>query len=158
MPEGAERRPLMTEDQLRQLPAWDITVGSHSLTHARLPDLDAAALSRELGDSRARLADILGQSVDLLAYPYGLYDERVIRHARAAGYLGACSTRSGFNADGVEPLALRRIDVYGTDRPHAFRRKLDFGINDWSLGHEIRYLAGRIGERLTPLGRQRRAK
>jgi len=148
MPESSERRPLMTEAQLRQLPEQDITVGSHSLTHARLPELDDAALTRELEDSRARLADTLGRTVDLLAYPHGLYDDRVIAFAREAGYIGACSTRSGFNADDVEPLALRRIDIYGTDSLGDFRRKLSFGANQVTRGDLIRYYLGQLRNRL----------
>jgi peptidoglycan/xylan/chitin deacetylase (PgdA/CDA1 family) len=149
MPEGADRRPLMTGDQLQQLPEWGITVGSHSLTHARLPELDDEALARELQDSRARLADVLGQDVDLLAYPHGLYDERVMAFAHKAGYRGACSTRSGFNADGVEPLALRRIDVYGTDVLGDFRRKLAFGVNKATRTDQLRYYWRQLRNRLT---------
>lgn len=148
MPESAERRPLMNEDQLRQLPEWGITVGSHSLTHARLPELNDETLVRELGESRARLADVLGRAVDLLAYPYGLHDDRVMAFAREAGYIGAGSTRSGFNADGVDPLALRRIDIYGTDSLRDFRCKLSFGANRVTYGDQIRYYLGQLRCRL----------
>lgn len=65
MPASATRRPLMTKEQLRQLPDWDIAVGSHSLTHTRLPKLDDATLTQELQDNRAPLADVLDQSVDM---------------------------------------------------------------------------------------------
>lgn len=139
MPQGSERRSLMTAQQLRQLPKWNVTVGSHSLTHARLPGLDDQTLTQELGDSRTRLADILGQDVNLLAYPHGLYDERVMVFARKAGYIGACSTRSGFNAASVNPLALRRIDVYGTDSLGDFHRKLSFGANRVTPRDQLRY-------------------
>lgn len=147
MPKGTPQRPLMTAEQVRELPSWGVAVGSHSLTHARLPELGDAVLARELQDSRARLADVLGRTVDLLAYPHGLYDDRVITFVREAGYIGACSTRSGFNADGAEPLALRRIEVYGTDSLADFRRKLSFGANRITLWDQARYYLNRIATR-----------
>lgn len=143
------RRPLLNAPRLASLPSQGVTVGSHSLTHPRLTGLDDRALARELCESRERLAELFGFNVDLLAYPYGDYDDRVCEAARLAGYSGACSTRSGFNALGENPFALRRIDIYGTDSLHDFSRKLDLGVSRWSVGLEVRYLAGRLVGRLS---------
>ena len=143
------RRPLMSAERLARLPAQGVRVGSHSLTHPRLTELGDQALARELGESRARLSDLLGQEVDLLAYPYGDHDAHVCEAARTAGYAGACSTRSGFNAQGENPYSLRRLDIYGTDGLHAFKRKLDLGVSDWSIGRELRYLSSRVVGRLS---------
>ena len=67
---------------------------------------------------------------------------------RQLDILGACSTRLVFNTDMVDPLALKRIDVYGTDSQLAFRREWDFGVNSWPIGNELRYLVGRGYRRL----------
>ena len=155
MPADNPRMPLMAAEQVRELPRRGISVGSHSLTHPRLPELDDIALAHELRESRERLSEVLEHPVDLLAYPYGLHDERVVRMARAAGYAGACSTRSGFNASGVDPMALRRIDVYGTDSLRAFRHKLELGVNDGTIHARAGYLATRLIRKVGAFGGKR---
>jgi peptidoglycan/xylan/chitin deacetylase (PgdA/CDA1 family) len=154
MPPELPRKSLMTAGQVRELPSRGITVGSHSMTHARLTELDDVALGRELVDSRARLSELVGGAVDLLAYPYGHYDERVAQTARTAGYASACSTRSGFNTDTGDPFALRRIDVYGTDSLTSFRHKLELGINDGSFRARTSYYGGRMLNAVRRSGRQ----
>jgi peptidoglycan/xylan/chitin deacetylase (PgdA/CDA1 family) len=153
MPPELPRKPLMTAEQVQDLPARGVAVGSHSMTHARLTELDDVALRGELVDSRVRLTKVLGREVDLLAYPYGLYDEGVVRAARAAGYTSACSTRSGFNTAGTDVYALRRIDVYGTDSFSSFRHKLELGVNDGSVRARTNYYGARIWNMVRRLGR-----
>ena len=63
---------------------WE--VGSHTRSHPRLPQVDDAALARELGDSRELIAERLGRPCESIAYPYGDFDERVVRATAAAGY------------------------------------------------------------------------
>ena len=150
MPADTPRKPLMTAEQVAELPSRGVSVGSHSATHANLPALGDAALRHELIDSRARLCELLGSDVDLLAYPFGRYDERVIEFAREAGYLAACSTRSGFNSEGTDPMALRRVDVYGTDSLRAFRHKLELGVNDGSIHARLGYYGRRLRNALQP--------
>lgn len=60
-------------------------VGSHTLTHPRLPDLGEDELAAELGDSRAELERRLGRC-DAVAYPFGASSARVEAAAAAAGY------------------------------------------------------------------------
>lgn len=142
------RRKLIDIEQLRELPKFGVDLGSHSMSHPRLIELPDADLEQELVESRRLLGDICRGRIELLAYPYGAYDERVKSAAERAGYVGACSTRSGFNADGVDVFALRRIDIYGTDSMHVFTRKLELGVSEWGYGNELRYLASRVFARM----------
>jgi len=48
--------------------------------------LDGGELSRELEESKSEVERLTGRPCRTLAYPYGLYDERVVDAARAAGY------------------------------------------------------------------------
>ena len=61
-------------------------LGAHSMTHPDLRKLDDATLARELADSKAEVERATGRPCRTLAYPYGLYDERVERATGAAGY------------------------------------------------------------------------
>jgi peptidoglycan/xylan/chitin deacetylase (PgdA/CDA1 family) len=151
-PSGATY-PLLDRDHIASLSKRGFSFHSHSRHHARLPQLSDAELVDELAGSRRELMDLLGNAPDFLAYPYGLYDERVIGHARRAGYRAAFSVQPGFNRHGVDPFRIRRLDIFGTDTPAMLLRKIKLGSNDGSLVHSAQYLAGRA---LARLGRNRR--
>jgi len=76
---------VMTRDELQSLPEL-IELGSHSLSHPHLTTIDAARLREEVKTSRHKLAELLGNPVSLLAFPYGEYDDRVVDTCRQAGY------------------------------------------------------------------------
>lgn len=85
---GEHERELvpMGWDEVRALRDAGWEIGSHTVTHPRLTDLGDDALAAELGESRERLEDELGQRCRSIAYPYGDVDARVVAVARAAGY------------------------------------------------------------------------
>lgn len=64
-------------------------VGAHSMTHPDLRKLDDERLAWELRASKAAIEDVTGAACRTLAYPYGLYDQRVMDAARAAGFEAA---------------------------------------------------------------------
>lgn len=139
---------LMDASHLRELQTQGFRLESHTHNHADLPTLDDAALVAELAASRATLQDLLGTPVDYLAYPFGRYDERVLKAAQQAGYRAAFSTQPGFNRRDVDRFRMRRLDVFGTDTPAQLERKITFGSNDGSLAAGIRYNAARVLARL----------
>jgi peptidoglycan/xylan/chitin deacetylase (PgdA/CDA1 family) len=63
-----------------------MAVGSHGATHRPWRALDEAELGRELTRSRATLEDHAGAAVTSAACPFGVYDRRVLRAVRGAGY------------------------------------------------------------------------
>jgi peptidoglycan/xylan/chitin deacetylase (PgdA/CDA1 family) len=145
---GFPRRALMSAPQLRLLADAGVVVGSHTRTHARLPELPAPDAEAEIADSKAELEDVLGRPVRHFAYPYGLSNAEVRELAVKAGYETACSTRSGFNRPGEDVFLLRRIDVFGTDRLWQFRQKLRFGTNESSCLRPLAYYGQRVAARL----------
>lgn len=86
-------------------------IGSHSVTHPLLPELDDRALEAEVEGSRIAIEGWTGAPVKGFCYPNGDHDERVSRAVRAAGYAYACATEAGLNVPGGERFRLRRIDV-----------------------------------------------
>jgi peptidoglycan/xylan/chitin deacetylase (PgdA/CDA1 family) len=77
---------LIRAEEARALHDAGMELGSHTLTHPDLRALDDAELERELVESKQALEELTGEPCRALAYPYGLYDERVVRAAGAAGY------------------------------------------------------------------------
>lgn len=111
------------------------SVGSHTMSHARLPTLGDEELAQELLDSRRLLEARLG-SCDLLAYPFGEWDERVARAAAAAGYAAAFTLP--FGAQGkATPLSIPRVTIDDRDVSWRFRAKLS-GVGRRALFSPLR--------------------
>jgi peptidoglycan/xylan/chitin deacetylase (PgdA/CDA1 family) len=146
---GMPRRALMDAEQIREMHAAHITIGSHTLTHPRLPECGPDQMSREIVDSKARLEDILSHPVHHFAYPYGLYNDTARALVQQSGYLSACSTRSGFNNNKTDRYELRRIEVFGSDRLWNLKQKLKFGTNDTALTLPVKYYLRRALSRLS---------
>jgi peptidoglycan/xylan/chitin deacetylase (PgdA/CDA1 family) len=145
---GFPRRALMSASQLRLLADEGVEIGSHTSTHVRLPEEPARMARAQISDSKRALEDMLGRGVKHFAYPYGLFDQNVRELVVSAGYLSACSTRSGFNRPGEDPFLIRRIDIAGTDKPWQFRQKIRHGTSTASRAQPLAYYAARLASRL----------
>ena len=110
---------LMTWDQLRELQAAGMTIGSHTRTHPVLPDYHAA-LHNEVEMSRADLEKHLGHAPDFFAYPFGAWDSASAAWARTAGYRAARAYRGGAWNAPSDLYHLRAVPV--TDNMEAFER------------------------------------
>ncbi len=77
---------LLDAEQARALHEHGMELGSHSRDHAVLTALDDDALAADLAQSKAEIEALTGEACLTLAYPFGIFDERVGRSARAAGY------------------------------------------------------------------------
>lgn len=111
-PHAEELRPLSWAEleSLRDA-GWEI--GSHTVTHPRLPELDDCALAAELEGSRSTIVTRIG-GCDTIAYPYGLADDRVAAAARRAGYASGLTLTSAHRRN--EPLLRPRTGLYPGDR------------------------------------------
>jgi putative peptidoglycan lipid II flippase len=98
------RLPLLAKDELREIRACGIEIGSHGLSHVRLAGLDHATLRREVQNSRELLSSLLGEPVDGFCYPYGSLDGPAVRAVQEAGYAYGCGVK-------VPPAAVSRFSL-----------------------------------------------
>lgn len=108
-----ESRP-MTWEQVQEMAQAGFEFGSHTASHPILTQVGDAALRRELSVSKRILEERLGRSIDVLAYPVGLFDERVRQQTEEAGYRLGISYTSGVNH-------LKTLDRFGVKRLHVER-------------------------------------
>lgn len=111
---GAEdytRTPMLSWSDLRALGNQGITVGSHGHTHQSLDRLPIEDARSELGLSRRRLTAEMGDSIDVVAFPSGRYNTRVVDAAISAGYRLPLGVGVGLNRGGARVLS--RTLVYG---------------------------------------------
>ncbi|MBL7222561.1 MAG: polysaccharide deacetylase family protein [Candidatus Brocadiae bacterium] len=111
-PPSQGHRP-MTWEQVEQLRRAGMEIGSHLASHVRLATAPPERARDELVQSKQRLEQRLGESVNLLAYPEGSLSHDVQVIATEAGYRAAFTTDVGSVAPGDPLLALRRVGVWG---------------------------------------------
>ncbi len=105
---------LMSGEELREIRAQGMSVGSHTATHLKLGELSPEAQRRELAVSKAALEDVLGNEVRHLCYPYGSFDMSTLHGARDAGYASATTCLRGAAGPSDHPLVLPRKGIsYG---------------------------------------------
>ena len=109
--------PIASWSELAELSSRGAAIGSHSRTHASLPELDDNTLGEELEQSLHELRGRIPNAAAMLAYPHGRNDERVRGVAAAAGYRVAFSTQPGRNGAGTDPYRLRRVELKEWDGP-----------------------------------------
>ena len=114
-------------DELRALAADElIEIGSHTKTHAHLPQLSDSELQAELVGSKQAIEDHLGRPARYLAYPFGEEGERVRRAAESAGYEAAfAAPGSSLRAD---PFRLPRTGLWRRDDSSRQLNKTRFAV------------------------------
>ena len=90
---------MMTSDQLRHMQTAGMTIGGHTCSHPILSAVENSVAQAEILTNRLRLEKILGQTVDLFAYPNGKPGEDFkaehVKMVRAAGFKAAVTTAPG---------------------------------------------------------------
>lgn len=110
-PDYVGKEKYLTWNEIKTMQANNISIGSHTMSQAWLPDLDEDSIRRELVDSKRVLEQITGYPVNTLSYPSGAFDDRVKTIAMEAGYIGAVSTNPGRKQPKNDPYALKRIRI-----------------------------------------------
>ena len=125
MPRSEHRgNPMLSWEQLRELQAGGVTIGSHTLSHAHLTEIPATEAVREVQESQRVLEANLGTPVEALGYPFGEFNPVVEQVVRDAGYRAAFSTILGMNTPETDHFALRRVNIRRWSYLPMFRKKL----------------------------------
>jgi peptidoglycan/xylan/chitin deacetylase (PgdA/CDA1 family) len=120
----ADGEQIASWPELQDFVARGGEVGSHTRTHAALPELGAEALVAELTGSWRELEAHVSRPSPLLAYPHGRNDAASRAAAAAGAYDAAFTTEAGRNGAGTDRYRLRRIEPKEWDGPAAFAWKV----------------------------------
>lgn len=82
----------MNWEQIRELISNGMTIGSHTINHNDLTQMDEKTLAYEVEESKKILEQNLGIPIKFFAYPGGVYDQTAIEAVKKAGYVSAVNT------------------------------------------------------------------
>lgn len=108
---GVAQTPLMTRAEILDWAGAGNEVGSHTVDHADLTQIDADAAREQIQASRSVLEDLVQQPVEAFCYPYGHYAPLHARLVRESGYTSATTTRRGRARAGADMWELPRVPV-----------------------------------------------
>jgi peptidoglycan/xylan/chitin deacetylase (PgdA/CDA1 family) len=87
----------------------------------RLPGAEYEKLvDMQLKKSKARLEKELGVTIDMLAWPFGIYDDDLIRHASAAGYRAGFTIERRPAGSGENVMKVPRYLIQNSDKGKSF--------------------------------------
>ena len=111
---------MMQPQQVRRLRELGMEVGAHTVTHPILTRLAPPAAFEEMSRSKRELEAILGEAVDLFAYPNGVprqdYAAEHAAMAREAGFRAAVSTAWGAASARSDRYQLPRFSPWDRTR------------------------------------------
>ncbi len=110
---GEEDR--LTAGNIREMAANGMSIGSHTVSHRPLGDMEVEEAANEMSFSRLYLEGLLQQPVRYIAYPKGSFNESTAHIANEAAYWGGFSVMTGTCSRETNPYVLRRIPVFSYD-------------------------------------------
>jgi peptidoglycan/xylan/chitin deacetylase (PgdA/CDA1 family) len=119
--------PHMDWNEIIELATFpNVDIYSHTMTHpwkpgdtlldwlsGRVPAKGLEQVKWELRESRLELEEKLTRSVPYLAWPSGIYDDRLIGLAKDAGYKALVTIDDGVNRPGGDPFRIHRTMING---------------------------------------------
>ena len=108
----------LTWDHVREMNEHGIRFGAHTLDHPILRHMSEDEARRQIRDSKARIESELDRATTAFAYPNGRaidFDAVTKRILKEEGFRCAVTTVDGANDATSDPLALRRVGMWGDD-------------------------------------------
>lgn len=103
----------MTEEMTKEMANSPlIEIGSHTVNHKALATLSDSEIETELKDSKSTLEKMVNKNIDVIAYPTGSYDSRVLNIAEKYYKYGLSTNRGKENPNNLNTYKLNRIYVY----------------------------------------------
>ncbi len=111
----------MSPSQLVDLKKHGMSIQSHAYNHRFLSLLDREDLFLELHKSKKQISDIISDEVRFFAYPGGRYNDQTEATLQQVGYLGSCTSDTGYNTVNKNFFALKRFHYIQGMKDRYFR-------------------------------------
>lgn len=98
-------------------------IGSHTLDHVLLPEVNAQEAISQIQQSHMKIEDLPGREVTSFAYPYGGENAVTRKIVEAAGYTDATTTEKRRARSDDDPFGIPRLTIRRNDTLQQFPRK-----------------------------------
>jgi hypothetical protein len=131
-------RECMNPDEIKVI-AQGFDVGGHTYHHVNLLRVPIEEAKREVVECKKKLEEVTGKEILSFSYPYGKFNNKVIKIVKKAGFIGARTVN--FLTKSIKDHFKMGPTVYAADRwfaPHIkhikhFVPSPDFSLLDFSL-------------------------
>jgi peptidoglycan/xylan/chitin deacetylase (PgdA/CDA1 family) len=107
--------------QLKELLNNGMEIGSHTMSHPNLKRVSAFQLIYEIENSKTILEKNLNYQIEVFAYPYGIFNSKIIEVVRKASYKAARTTIFGLDQNTEKLYTLKATQIY--DSLDQFKKK-----------------------------------
>lgn len=115
------KKDYMNWAQIKELKRRGMEIGSHSISHRYLLDLDYQTISNEFFQSKETLEGKLGEPVDSFSVPYGFVNQKIINIAFEVGYQTVCTSDTRLAKSVTLPKVYGRYGIRRTDSLQTFK-------------------------------------
>lgn len=126
-PHEPQSRQMLSSEEIADIAETGLVrFGCHTATHFRFDGSESLGdLEREIVISKRDLQSICGQRVEVFCYPNGDTSTAAVDFVRRH-YVGAVTTREGWNRAGADPYLIRRIGLHDekSSSPESFVTRL----------------------------------
>lgn len=109
--ERRTERLFLCESEIKEMVANGIEFGSHTVNHTILINEEEDVVRSELTESKRDLESLIGDNVDMVAYPNGDFSDSVASIARSCGYMIGCTTVRGSVKANSNAMRLPRVEA-----------------------------------------------
>lgn len=122
--------PVMTIQRLQSFNTALIKIGSHSVHHRSLTQLQEEEALKELADSKKHLESLLKIKITSFSFPYGAYNDTTLKLAEHTGYAHVFCSWPIFPPSKINGFLIGRTPASPDDTALEFRLKL-MGAYQW---------------------------
>jgi peptidoglycan/xylan/chitin deacetylase (PgdA/CDA1 family) len=108
--EFPESRQVLDRNELEQMKDF-VDFGLHTCFHPILSNCDRDEKYTEIFESKKRVEEFIGTTIEAFAYPNGNYDDECINILKEIGIKSARTIDFGSNTNKTDPLKLKAIGV-----------------------------------------------
>jgi peptidoglycan/xylan/chitin deacetylase (PgdA/CDA1 family) len=132
---GITQSPLMTESEVLEWLDLGFDIGAHTQTHPLLEELSNRKSKEEIFKCKTDLEQMFQVTVKDFCYPFGRFNEPIIKMVKAAGYRTATTMTRGRVKRQSNELILPRIPITHHTLPHLFLAKFFTNYEDKRKNH-----------------------
>ena len=119
-----DKKGFLSGNQIADISKSGHVIGAHTWDHPNLTKLVMTKWVTQIDQPKRKLESITGQPVTCFAFPYGAWNEQVVRKLQESGFTTAFQLQ-GKLSNSYPLLTVRRMMVSGNTSPHLLIKQME---------------------------------